>query len=87
MTSTDTNKMGPFSQDAASREREIGIEEELLRDLGFRYRQYRQALSGPFDPVRALFLTGRVLEAVDRILTSAHDTLGPCLTRSGRYRK
>lgn len=83
MTSTNSNSQVA----AASREREIGIEEELLRDLGLRYRQYRQALSGPFDPVRALSLTGQVLEAVERILTSAHGTLGPCPTRSGRYRQ
>lgn len=83
MTSTNSNNQVA----AGFPEREIGVEEELLRDLRLRYWLYRQALSGPFDPVRALSLTGQVLEAVERILTSAHDTLGPCPTRSGRYRQ
>lgn len=53
-----------------SKGREIGVEEELLRELGNRYAQYRQAVSYPFDPVTVLAQTGNVLEAVNRILTS-----------------
>jgi cytochrome P450 len=63
--------------------REIGVEEQLLYELGSQYRQYRQAMSGPFDPVAVLALTGKVLEAVNRILTSTEQTHGLCPTDPG----
>lgn len=70
-----------------SRGREIGVDEQLLRELGIRYAQYRQAMSDPFDPVAVLALTGKVFEAVNRILTSADHTHGLSPTESGRWRK
>lgn len=57
--------------------REIGVDEELLHELGKQYEQYRQALTGPFDPITVLALTGNVLEAVNRMLTSAIPTVSP----------
>lgn len=42
--------------------------------------EYRQVMSGPFDPVRVLALTGQVLEAVNGILTSAEYARGFCPT-------
>jgi hypothetical protein len=64
--------------------REIGVEEQLLHELGNQYRQYRQAVSDPFDPVTVLTLTGKVLESVNRILTSTEQTHGLSPTNLGR---
>jgi hypothetical protein len=63
------------------------VEAELLCELGSQYHQYRQAMSDPFDPVVVLALTGQVLEAVNRLLTSIEQThrISP-LTR-GRSRR
>jgi hypothetical protein len=70
-----------------SRGREIGVEEELLRELGNRYAQYRQAMSEPFDPVAVLTLTGNVFEAVNRILTSTERARALIPTKGERNRK
>lgn len=86
--SINAQKKQHIAPDAfASTGREIGVDEELLHELGARYTQYRQAMSGPFDPVTVLALTGNVLEAVNRILTSAEHTHGLTLTKLGRLRK
>jgi cytochrome P450 len=55
---------------------EIGVDESLLRALGNRYAEYRQAMSEPFDPVRVLGLTGQVLEAVNQVLGSTEKSIG-----------
>lgn len=47
---------------------EVGVDGSLLEDLGTCYARYRQALAGPFDPVKTLSLTGEVLESVSTIL-------------------
>lgn len=65
----------------------IGVEEELLRELGDRYAQYRQAMSDPFDPVTVLAQTGNVLEAVNRILTSTEHIHRLSPTTRGRSRQ
>ena len=49
---------------------------DLLDDLSDRYAQYRHTLSGPFDPVLTLRLTGDVLASVRRILTATGQTPG-----------
>lgn len=48
----------------------VGVEGMLLEDLAGRYAQYRQALAGPFDPVKILVLTGDVLQSVSTILSA-----------------
>jgi hypothetical protein len=70
-----------------SKGQEIGVEEELLRELGNRYALYRQAISGPFDPVTVLTQTGNVLDTVNRILTSTEHTHGFSPTTRGRSRQ
>lgn len=88
MTSTNSPKTErPTPARAPGRVQVISIDEELLRALGDQYGQYRQAMSGPFDPVRALALTGKILEAVGDILASAQDSLETCPTNVGRYRQ
>jgi cytochrome P450 len=64
--------------------RMIGVDEQLLNELGNQYRQYRQAMSGPFDPVTVLSLTGKVLGAVNRLLASTEQTHGLSPTSPGR---
>lgn len=51
-----------------SRDHEVGVDGDLLEDLATCYALYRQALNGPFDPVKTLALTGEVLESVSTIL-------------------
>lgn len=70
-----------------SKGREIGVEEELLRELGNRYALYRQAMSAPFDPVTVLAQTGNVLEAVKHILMSTEQIHRLSLTTRGRFRQ
>lgn len=54
----------------------IGVEGTLLRDLGTCYAQYRHALTGPFDPVKILALTGDVLQSVSTILSAIEQATG-----------
>lgn len=46
----------------------VDVDGELLEDLATCYAHYRQALAGPFDPVKTLALAGEVLESVSIIL-------------------
>lgn len=64
-----------------------GIEEEPLQELADRYMEYRQVMSGPFDPVRVLALTGQVLEALNSVLASAEYARGFCPTNVGGFRQ
>ena len=54
----------------------VGVEGTLLRDLAGRYAQYRHALTGPFDPVKILALTGDVLQSVSTILSAIEQPPG-----------
>lgn len=88
MISISAQKKKRIDPDAlAIKGREIRVDEELLHELGKRYAQYRQAMTGPFDPITVLALTGNVLEAVSRILTSTEHTHGLTPTKLGRLRK
>ena len=78
-------RIGPDA--GPSKGRTIAVEEELLHELGKRYAQYRQAMSDPFDPIAVLALTGKVFEAVNRILASAGHPHELSPTRFGRFRK
>ena len=55
---------------------EVGVDRTLLEDLATRYALYRHALTGPFDPVMTLSLTGEVLESVSMILTASGHARG-----------
>lgn len=54
----------------------VSVEETLLRDLAARYAQYRHALTGHFDPVKILALTGDVLQSVSTILSAIEQPPG-----------
>lgn len=66
---------------------EAGVQVLLLQELGDRYAAYRQAITAPFDPVRALGLTGEILEAVRRILITTEHRTGARLVNRGRTRQ
>lgn len=61
---------GPYPEDI------VGVEGTLLRDLAARYTQYRHALTGPFDPVKILALTGDVLQSVSTVLSAIEQPPG-----------
>ena len=63
---------------------EVGVNGLLLQELGDRYAAYRQAVSAPLDPVRALGLTGEILDAVRRILATTQHKTGACPAKGGR---
>ena len=65
----------------------VGVEGELLEDLAARYAQYRQALTGPFDPVKILALTGGVLQSVSTILTAIGQPPGQRTDNPGKAGK
>lgn len=48
----------------------VAVDAGGMRELTDRYVEYRQALSVPMDPVKVLNLTGDVLAAVHRIITT-----------------
>ena len=54
----------------------VGVEGRLLMGLAGRYAQYRHALTGPFDPVKILALTGDVLQSVSTILSAIEQPPG-----------
>lgn len=62
----------------------VGVEGLLLNDLAVRYAQYRLALTGPFDPVRTLTLTGDVLHSVRTILIASRQTSEDCSVNPGK---
>lgn len=55
---------------------EVGVDRALLENLGTCYALCRHALTGPFDPVKTLSLTGGVLESVSSILTATRHARG-----------
>jgi hypothetical protein len=54
---------GPVSQPAL-----VAVDAAQLRELTYKYVEYRQSLSNVGDPIQTLNLTGDVLEAVRRII-------------------
>lgn len=54
---------GPVSQPAL-----VAVDAAQLRELTYKYVEYRQSLSNAGDPIQTLNLTGDVLEAVRRII-------------------
>lgn len=62
---------------------EIAVQVDLMRELGSRYAEYRQAMSAPLDLMSVLALTGQVLETVNHILASSEQTLGPLPEHAG----
>lgn len=72
------HEAGPFPVDV------VGVEGPLLNDLAISYARYRQALTGTFDPVKTLALTGDVLHSVRRILTAGGQTPSQCPVNRGK---
>jgi cytochrome P450 len=70
--------MRPGGDSIQSSGTEIAVKVKLMRELGSRHAEYRQAMSTPLDPTSVLALTGQVLETVNHILTSSEQTHGLC---------
>lgn len=65
----------------------VCVEGALLRDLAARYAQYRHALTGPFDPLKILALTGDVLQSVSTILSAIEQPPGQHPVDPGRAKQ
>ena len=46
----------------------VTVDAARLRELTYKYVEYRQSLTSSMDPVQVLNLTGDVLEAVRRVI-------------------
>lgn len=47
----------------------VAVDAVRLRELTYKYVEYRQSLTSSMDPVQVLNLTGDVLEAVRRVIS------------------
>jgi hypothetical protein len=84
VTSTNWDQgMSPGDVSFQSSGMEMSVKVELMRELGSRYAEYRQAMSTPLTPCPVLALTGQVLETVNRILTSSEKPSDTARTHRG----
>ncbi|OFI39146.1 hypothetical protein BIU82_16030 [Arthrobacter sp. SW1] len=61
----------------------VAVDAARLRELTYKYVEYRQSLTSSMDPVQVLNLTGDVLEAVRRVINLPTGT--PALNRQAGH--
>ncbi|MBT2534178.1 hypothetical protein J7E83_19020 [Arthrobacter sp. ISL-48] len=88
MSSISARRCGPGTAGSLGQGGDGGIDvpllQEQLQELAARYVAYREALSGPFDPIRTLGLTGDILASVRHILAATGHDAEDCPVNNGK---